>query len=493
MNLAEPDAPVLSALRTVLVVDLDGTLTPTDTLYESMALLSRTRMWDVLRLPAWLAGGRAQFKAELARRVQINVATLPWNEQLLDYLRAQRETGRRIVLATAADRSIAEAVAAHLGLFDAVLSTSGGQNLTGSAKLEAILGSEGPSFVYAGDSRADLKVWAGAAGAVLVGAPKAVESAVQGFGTPIEQRFPRAATRLMPWLKMLRAHQWLKNVLLFVPLLTAFPQHTWIALLTLVKAFIVFSMAASATYIFNDLGDLGNDRAHPRKRERPLASGAISIKHGAVVSWVLIATALVMATQVSSAFAVVMAGYVVLTITYSAALKSYVLLDVLALALLYMLRIVAGAVTIAVPVSSWLLVFSGFVFFSLGMVKRCAELVTLQQEGRTSAAGRDYRTEDLKILFPLGIGASLSAVVVFGLFIAAPETASRYARHDVLWGVACGLTYWLSRLWIKTSRGEMHDDPVVYAVRNRGSRLIIVGMVLTVLAARFAGPEWMTR
>lgn len=482
-----------AAAQTVLVVDLDGTLTPTDTLHESLALLSRTRMLDLLRLPLWLLGGRARFKAELARRVQLNVAVLPWNEPVLEYLREQRLAGRRIVLATAAHRSIAEAVAEHLGLFDAVLSTGDGDNLKGEAKLRAILRSEGSAFVYAGDSRADLKVWAGAAGAVLVGTTTAVESALRESGVPVEQQFPRPARNFMPWLKMLRVHQWLKNTLLFVPLLTALPEHALAALWILTKAFAAFSMAASATYIFNDLGDLANDRAHPRKRLRPLASGVIPIKQAAALSWALLATAFALAALTSTGFVVVLSIYVASTLTYSAALKSYVLLDVLTLALLYMLRIVAGAVTIAVPVSSWLLVFSGFMFFSLGMVKRCAELVTIQQQGRTAARGRDYRTDDLRVLFPLGVGASLSAAVVFGLFIAAPETASRYANHDVLWAVACGLTYWLGRLWIKTSRGEMHDDPVVYAMRNRGSRLIVAAMVLTVLVARFVGPGWFAR
>jgi 4-hydroxybenzoate polyprenyltransferase len=280
-------------------------------------------------------------------------------------------------------------------------------------------------------------------------------------------------------------HQWLKNLLLFVPLLTAFSFQDIDNLLSAVLAFLAFSLAASATYMGNDCWDLDSDRTHPRKKFRPFASGQIPILKGIVVAVVLLMLGLLLAYHVSLHFLWMLLLYLATTTTYTWTLKAYVLIDVLVLSLLYTLRIIAGSIAVGVATSTWLLAFSVFIFFSLALVKRCSELVTLQQTGRQATHGRDYRTSDLAVLWPLGISSALSAVVVFGLFISAPETQARYASPQGLWLVAIGLIYWLARLWIKTSRGEMHDDPLVFAVRDFGSRLTILAMVTATLVAHF--------
>jgi 4-hydroxybenzoate polyprenyltransferase len=204
---------------------------------------------------------------------------------------------------------------------------------------------------------------------------------------------------------------------------------------------------------------------------------------GVLAAGLLLLTGLALALWVSVPAAGALAGYVVLTTTYSWFLKSYVLIDVLTLALLYTYRVQAGAVAASIAVSPWLLAFSIFTFFSLALVKRCAELVTLQQMGRNATRGRDYRVADLVVLWPLGVAASLSAVVVFGLYVATPETGARFAQPQLLWLVAMGLMYWFGRLWIKTARGEMHDDPIVYALRDAGSRVAVLAMLLVCLLA----------
>ncbi|HEY9101952.1 UbiA family prenyltransferase [Chitinimonas sp.] len=469
-----------------LVVDLDGTLTPTDTLVESIVLLLKQRPQDLLRLPGWLLNGRAQLKDQVAARTQLPVAGLPWRAELIEYLQAEKARGRRIVLATAAHHDIADLAAQHLGLFDAVLSSDPEHNLKGAAKLEAIRELVGPDFIYVGDSAADLPIWKAANGAVLVGVSRQVARTVREDRTPIEREFPRAPEGLSLWLRALRVHQWLKNLLLFVPMLTAFSFMQPAKLLTMACAFLAFSLVASATYVANDLWDLENDRAHPRKRHRPFASGALPLHHGVAVAALALTSAFLLASTVSQGFTLVLLAYLVLTSSYSWALKGYVLLDVLMLALLYTLRIVAGSVAIGVVTSSWLLAFSVFIFLSLALVKRCSELLLLEQRGNVAARGRDYRVTDLTVLWPLGVGAALSSIVVFGLFLSAPETQARYASPQLLWLVAFGLIYWLGRLWIKTARGEMHDDPVLFAVKDRGSRLTVAAIVLTTLVARFA-------
>lgn len=475
---------VTTARNTPLVVDLDGTLTATDTLIESLIKLVKQSPLNLLWLLMWLLKGRAGFKDAIARHAGIAPEHLPYREPLLAYLREEKAKGRQIILATAAHQSIAEGVAKHLGLFDKVLATQAGHNLKGKAKLQAIQKSVGEAFVYAGDSQADLPIWKAAKAAVLVGVAPHTASVVRRE-VPIEREFPKEGVGFAVWLRALRVHQWLKNLLLFVPLLTAFSFLEIGKLATMMMAFLAFSFAASATYMVNDLWDLENDRVHPRKRLRPFASAKLPILHGLAVAAGALVLAFVMAFAVSKGFFLMLLLYLVLTSAYSWMLKEYVLVDVLILSLLYTLRILAGSVAIGIATSSWLLAFSVFMFLSLALVKRCAELVSLEQNGVEATRGRDYRVTDLVVLWPLGVGAALSSVVVFGLFISAPETQARYATPHLLWMAAIGLIYWLARLWVKTSRGEMHDDPVVYAIKDHGSRLTVLSMIVIMLVAHF--------
>ncbi len=474
----------LSKTNTPLVVDLDGTLTLTDTLVESLIHVIKQSPLNLLRVPLWLLKGRAGFKAIIAEKTWLATESLPYREPLVAYLREEKAQGRRIILATAAHATIADAVARQLGLFDQVLATTPGHNLKGRAKLKAIQENVGSSFVYAGDTQADLPIWQVAKAAILVGAPPALAATVREK-TPIEREFPNEKATLTDWLRALRVHQWIKNLLLFVPLLTAFSFMEINKLFSMGLAFLAFSLAASATYIVNDLWDLDSDRLHPRKRLRPFASARLSILHGLAVAGVSLASAFLLAYCVSISFCLMLLAYLALTSAYSWTLKKYVLIDAIMLSLLYTLRILAGAVAIEVATSSWLLAFSVFIFLSLALVKRCAELVSLEKSGLDKAHGRDYRVTDLTVLWPLGVGTALSAAVVFGLFISSPETQTRYATPQLLWLVAIGLVYWLGRLWIKTSRGEMHDDPVVYAIKDDVSRITVAIMLFVMLMAHF--------
>lgn len=467
-----------------LVVDLDGTLTPTDTLVESLVQLVKRRPFKLFRALGWALKGRAHLKCQVAAHINFSAASLPIRAELLAFLFAERARGRRIVLATAAHESIATPVAERLKVFDQVFATNESRNLKGAEKLRVVQREVGAKFVYAGDSRADLPIWRAASGAILVCASDALATQVRRTSV-VEREFTNSPAGFMVWLRAMRVHQWTKNLLLFVPLLTGFAFLDPGRIGATVLAFIAFSLAASATYIVNDLWDLESDRLHPRKCKRPFASGALSIAAAVGVAAALLLTALLMAAVVSFGFLAMLVLYVFLTSTYSWVLKEYVLVDVLMLSLLYTLRIFAGSVAVHIPVSSWLLAFAVFLFFSLALIKRCSELVSLQQAGGLAARGRDYRVSDLTVLWPLGIGASLSAVVVFGMFISAPETHSRYASPQLLWLVAIGLIYWVGRLWIKTSRGEMHDDPIVFALKNFGSAISIGCMLVITVIARF--------
>jgi 4-hydroxybenzoate polyprenyltransferase/phosphoserine phosphatase len=472
----------------VLVVDLDGTLTPSDSLVEGLLHVARERPSGLPRVLVALSGGRAAFKQAVCDAVALPADTLPYRDDLLAHLRSERERGRRIVLATAADHRVAEAVAAHLGVFDEVLATRGGLNLKGAAKLAAIRERYGADFIYAGDSRADLAVWQGAQGAILVGRGCDLRQLLGGR-VPVLGEFGTASSSgVGDWLRALRLHQWLKNVLLFVPLLTGDVGLGLESLGLVMAAFLSFSLLASATYLVNDLLDLPSDRKHPSKRLRPMASGRIGIMSALGMALTCLAAALGLALVLPAQFGWVLLSYWLITTAYSVALKRYVLVDVLTLAVLYTTRIVAGAAVLSIIVSPWLLAFSATVFLSLALVKRCSELSLMERQGRSSARGRDYNVKDIPVLQALGASSAVSAVLVFGLFISQPLTVQRYAHPDLLWLAALALSYWLGRLWIKTSRGEMHDDPLVYTLTDRGCRLTLAAVLCVSLVARFSLP-----
>lgn len=467
-----------------LVVDLDGTLTPTDTLLESVVRAVKAKPLEAIGILLSLFHGRAAFKARVAASAPFGATDLPYCEKLLEYLREERRRGRRIILATAADMRIANSVAEHLGIFDGVLASDGFRNLKGVEKLEAIRSAVGEKFVYAGDSAADRPIWNAAQAAILVGASPAVARDVR-YRIPVEQEFDNRVRGVRPWLRAIRMHQWVKNLLVFVPLFTSFAFLEVEKVAVAGLAFLAFCLAASANYLINDIADLDSDRAHPRKRSRPLPLGHISVASALVVALGLFVVAFALASTISVRVVAILACYLLLTFAYTWTLKRYVLIDVLLLAVLYTLRIIAGSLAIDAILSSWLLAFSVFVFLSLALVKRCAELVALREAGQTATRGRDYRVDDLFVLWPLGIGAGLCSVVIFGLFISTVETQARYSSPQLLWLAGIGLIYWLARLWIKTGRGEMHNDPIVFAFRDFGSRVTIFAMVCATLAAHF--------
>ena len=353
---ARPDSP--------LVVDLDGTLTFADTLFESIVVLAKKMPVFLLFMPFLLLRGRAYLKEWIALRVDLPADSLPYRQDLLEYLRSEKERGRKIILATAAHQSIALNVSAHLGLFDQVLASSSALNLKGKAKLQAIQVNVGEDFVYAGDSKADLPIWASSGAAILVGLSASTARSARSL-TKIECEFPKQTVTLRDWLRAIRMHQWMKNLLLFVPILTAFSFLEIEKVIAITVSFFAFSLAASATYIANDLWDLQSDRHHPRKRLRPFASAKISIPIGITVAALFLVVAFSLATFVSYGFVLMLLIYVFLTTFYSLVLKSYVLLDVIMLSVLYTFRILTGSIAIGVSTSSWLLVFSVFVFLSL--------------------------------------------------------------------------------------------------------------------------------
>ena len=462
--------------QTPLCIDCDGTLLSTDLLHESVISLLKSAPWLALQLPFWLVRGRAYLKARLADHVSIDASTLPYNEEVVSLARQARAEGRTVVLATASHGRLAQAVAEHLGIFDEVLATQGDSNLKGRAKAAALIERYGQrGFDYAGDSRSDLPVWQSARKAVVVSANQTLV-AKAGRLTKVERVITPQRATIGTYLRAMRLHQWLKNLLVFVPLFAAHRFQPGAELAQAVLAFFSYGLCASAVYLLNDLFDLDADRRHVRKRKRPFASGLIPVWHGAVWVPLLLSGAIGLALLLPWMFAAVLAGYFACTLAYSLLLKRQVIVDVLMLAGLYTLRVIAGGAATLIAPSFWLLAFSMFLFLSLAMVKRYSEMLdVLHQHQQQAAAGRGYLVQDLPVLMSLGTGSGLVAVLVFALYINNPETRSIYAQPLWLWLVPPLLLYWVSRVWMKAHRGEVDDDPVVFAVRDWQS-LVIVSM-----------------
>jgi 4-hydroxybenzoate polyprenyltransferase len=455
--------------RRPLCVDLDGTLLATDTLHELALALARERPVDLLRLPFWLARGRAGLKARLGARVKLDPALLPYRPEVIAALRDARAEGRRCVLVTAADAALAESIAAHLDLFDEVLASDGRDNLKGRRKADRLVERFGAgAFEYLGDAAADLPVFEAAGSASLVGAGAALRRRAASR-VPIARTLadrPVASVRLRAWVRALRLHQWAKNLLLFVPLVAAHRALEPALLVAAAAGFLAFSLCASAVYLLNDLLDLAADRAHPTKRERPFASGALPAAAGVAMAVLLLAEGLVIGAFLPAGFMTALLAYLGANAAYNLGLKRVAIADVVLLAGLYAVRVVAGGAATGIPISPWLLGFSLFFFLNLAFLKRYIDVRRVAEAGGTVVPGRDYRASDLPLLGAMGIAAGYLAVVVLALYVQSDYVVRLYRRPEVLWLAAPLVAYWTSRAWLVAHRGRMNDDPVVFALRD---------------------------
>lgn len=466
-----------------LCVDCDGTLIQTDLLHESVFLLLKSSWLTALRLPFWLMRGKAFMKQQLAARVTLDPACLPYNAEVIELLKRARAEGRTTVLVTASPRNQAQQIADHLGLFDRVEATDGEVNLAGHHKaqhLEKLYGRTG--FVYAGNSSTDLPVWAASGGAVVVSPSQSLHASAAKVATVLQSIRPPSAS-LKSYVKAIRVHQWMKNLLVFVPLLAAHKVSAGPQTLSAVLAFLAFGLCASAVYVINDLLDLPSDRVHARKRNRPFAAGVVPIAHGVAMVPLLLGGALLISTQLPLGFALTLLGYFTLTCLYSFWLKNQVIVDVMLLTSLYTTRIIAGGAATGIQPSFWLLAFSMFIFLSLAIVKRYSEMLATFQSNKLKAAGRGYLVSDMPVLLCLGAAAGYNAILILALYVNSPDMGGLYPNALALWMVLPPMLYWISRVWMKAHRGELHDDPVVFAATDRQSWLLAALMAVSLWVA----------
>lgn len=467
------------SLHIPLCVDLDGTLLHGDILWECAMSLLREQPLALFSAPFWLTGGMARLKKELAKRADVDVTALPYRAEILSFLNSEREQGRKIVLATAADISMAQKVADHLGVFDEVHASRGNQNLRGEAKAALLRQEYGESgYDYIGDSPADVPVWKSSRAAHVVGRQPLVRKA-QAVAR-VESVFDSQPATLQTWVSALRMHHWVKNTLLFLPLLLAH-KFEWDAVRDTFFGFLLFGLCASSIYIVNDLLDLHSDRAHPWKSKRPFASGQTSIPSGLLISALLAATTLGLGFWLNPQFGLVLLLYIATTFLYSLYLKRIVLLDVFVLSSFYVIRIWAGALVASVPLSDWFLAFSLFFFLSLATAKRYSELLHTSALVGTGKSGRSYVEADRRLLMPLGIGSSFAAVIILALYQHSQELLLLYPRPELLLLICPILLYWLSSVWLKAGRGKLDDDPLTLSIRDPAT-FAVAAMILLIMA-----------
>jgi 4-hydroxybenzoate polyprenyltransferase/phosphoserine phosphatase len=479
--------PVLDLDRSfVLVLDLDGTLTPVDTLHEAVLQLHRVppvALWGVVRS---LRAGKAAFKRSVAGVVALEHDLLPLRSDLVDWLSAEHAAGRRIVLVSAADQAIVDALARRLPFaVDAAIGSDGLANLSGEAKLARIRALVGPDFVYAGDAAVDLPIWQAAKGAVLVGG--GLRFAHRIGQVPVLARFPHPERALPSWIRALRVYQWPKNLLVFLPVLLAGPLASGWDWVEAVLAVAMLCLLASAGYMANDLLDLSADRRHPVKRRRPFASGALPVAHGVLAIPILFGSAMLIGLALPLASTVLGLCYLAGTLTYSMVLKKIPILDTIVLACLFTLRVVGGIVLLALPWSFWLLTFSMFFFLSLALVKRFTELREVSLKPERSMSRRGYTVEELPLLLALGTGTAIASTVIFVVYLIEEQfSRSIYATPEWLWVIFVLLLFWLGRVWQLAVRGQMNEDPLIFALKDRLSHLMGAAIVVIILLARNA-------
>ncbi|MDH5570982.1 MAG: UbiA family prenyltransferase, partial [Gammaproteobacteria bacterium] len=428
--------------------------------------------------------GKACLKHAIAQRVVVEYSLLPYNADVINYIKKQKNAGRQVILVTASDIKLAHGIADYLGMFDKVFASDSRINLKGRMKAEKLVAEYGErGFTYIGNDEADLHIWKHADLAVVTGSNKTLKNKIDR-GTPVELIECESEYSVPElFIRATRPHQWVKNVLIFIPLLLAHEYTDLTRVLSTFQAFVSFCLCASAVYIFNDLMDLDSDRIHPTKKYRPFASGDLSLLTGMIFSPVLLIISLALAIHLSVDYVLVFSVYFISTTAYSLGLKTIALLDVFILAGLYTIRVLAGTVAANVELSFWLLAFSLFLFFSLALLKRYSELFNLAKRDKESTTGRGYLTEDKNLLAALGIASGYISVLVMALYLQTPEHIEHYRHPELLWMVFPALLYWVSRIWLLAHRGFVNEDPVLFAVKDPQSYVIVVIAILGIFLA----------
>lgn len=463
-----------------LVVDIDGTFLKTDMLFEGFWQALGKAPLATIKAAATLFPDRPKLKARIAELADVRIDLLPVNPEVLRLVEQAKSEGREVIFASAADRTPVRELARLYGLPGENLASDGRTNMKGSTKARALVERFGKGgFAYAGDAAADLPVWMNASEAIVVGNHPAAVRKLNSAGVRVTE-LPKTWSR-RGMVKSLRPHQWVKNVLLLLPLIAA---HRFDAqgLISVVVATAAFCAAASSIYLVNDLLDLEADRLHTNKRYRPVAAGDMKIPDAMLISGTLAVFALIVAALLGPGFTLVTVLYMALSTVYSLKLKKIRWLDIATLASLFTLRVLAGALAAQVFASIWLLAFVFPAFLALGGVKRLTELTLAQSDGRIP--GRGYTPADRRYLLNMVVGATAVSLAVFYVYTFSDTARQLYQNLAVLRLAGIPFAIWQARMIYLGWHGKQDYDPLVFAMKDvRGIALALVTLAMILYAA----------
>lgn len=469
----------------VIVVDLDGTLTFTDTFFESLICLIKKNIFYLLILPFWLLQGKSKLKSKVSDRIFLDATLLPYNKKLIEFLLKEKKKNKKIILCSATDKRIANSVAEHLNLFDEVIASDKLLNVAGINKkklLEKKFGKK--NFDYAGNSKIDIKVWEAAKSSIVVNANKSVIHQAKKI-TNFCKVFPKQKLKILDWLKIFRIHHWIKNLIIFIPLIAAHQINNFQILPALTIIFFSFSICASGIYIINDLIDLQSDRKHLSKRNRPIASGILSIQNAILLSIICITLSIVLGLVVSTKYIIYLVFYLLLNILYSLYLKRFILIDCFVLVIFYNLRIIVGGLIGNIEISFWLFMFSTFIFLSLALIKRYIELQKYKNTTNKYLYGRGYKSSHARIVKILGLVTGYLSVFILFLYANASTTSILYNEPKIIWFVVPVFFYWMYRMWLKAEKNEIDDDPIIFIIKDKISIFLsLLILIIFVIAAK---------
>jgi 4-hydroxybenzoate polyprenyltransferase len=461
-------AATAEALNVPLIIDLDGCLIRSDLLLETALAYLSPNPLRMFQLFGWALKGRANLKRQLAHAAGLDLQLIPVNDDVVAFAESAKASGRQVYLATAADELLAIKIGTRFDFLDGVIASDGTRNLKGRHKCEELRARFPHGFDYVGDGNADLPIWQEARKVIVVEPNGGLRRAVGALKKPTET-LERPQPEWQALVKACRLHQWAKNTLVFVPALLSGQIADPPVLLACTLAFFALGLVASGTYLVNDLLDLSHDRRHPSKRQRPLASGELSMHSAIIAVPALIGGGLAVGALLSLYAALALLTYLGLTLAYSLRIKREPILDTLTLAGLFTLRLVLG-ISVAGVVAPWLLVFSMFLFTSLSLAKRCAEIQSMAKSGATSIAGRGYLVSDEPFVLSLGLATGTGSILIMVLYLIFDAfNREFYANPHWLWGIPVVLFLWVTHIWLVGHRGKLDDDPVAYAVKDRKS------------------------
>jgi len=468
-----------------LIVDLDNSLLKIDLFKDALGRSLLQQPLVFLKTVALALKNRAKAKIYISKQINIELPTLPFNKKVIDIINDYREKGYKIVLATGASSHYAGPISNYLGLFDKVMATDETINNTGLNKLNAIKNEIDGDYIYVGDSKKDIPIWLHCKKAILVGAKTNIIKKLIENNVEIIDIMKKEKSNFRILLKQIRIHQWSKNLLLFVPALSSYQIMMPGILINALTGFIAFSLLASSIYVFNDIVDIDHDRKHPKKKNRPIAAGELSIFNAYVILLVCLMGGGLLAQYLGNTFFLVVVIYIVLNLLYSFYLKKAIILDVILLMSFYIIRLIAGHTPDAIPLSPWLLSFSMFLFFSLGFLKRYADTIIIRENNASLLDGRGYSIDDGNMLMLLGVGSGLVSALVLTLYTGSEQVKVFYATPMLLVGLSPIMLYWISRIWLMAERGVIESDPVLFAIKDPHSYIVVFCSLLIILLSKY--------